>query len=175
MSKAFYLSMMTVFAILFLISYFLYATTKKDLNECRLKETAYRALIDGDFDKFKSLMKDLPEHELDYYSSKFFNIELSLALEEKNSGNFGKALDILEKSLKVANTKSQVSKALILKSEILMKMERYDDVVRELRVFVKDQTLPDRERALEILKEAAKRSGDKELESEIERILKSGR
>ena len=175
MSKAFYLSMMTVFAVLFLISYFLYGTTKNDLKECRTKEIAYKSLIDGNFEKFKSLMKDIPKHELEYYSSKFFNLEISLAIEEMSSGNFGKALDIVEKALKVAATKFQISKALILKSEILMKMERYDEVIRLLKSFIENKSLPERERALELLKRAAEKLGKKDLISEVEKNLNNGR
>ncbi len=175
MNKAFYLSMMTVFAFLFLVSYFLYEATRSDLKECRTKEIAYKALIDGDFEKFKNLMKDIPKHELDYYSSKFFDLELSLAIEERNSGNFGKALELVEKASEIISTKSQLSRALILKGELLMKMERYDDVVRTLSVFLKDKTIPDRERALEILKEAAEKAGKKEIALEAEKALESGR
>jgi len=174
-NRGFYLSMMTIFAVLFLVAYLLYGVTKNDLKECRTKEMAYKALIDGDFEKFKSLMKDLPEHELGYYSSKFFDLEISLAVEEKNSGNYGKALEILEKSIKVVSTKSQLSRALLLKGEILLKMERYDEVIKELSVFLKDETLPDREKAFEILKKAAEKIGRKDITREIEEHLKNRR
>ncbi len=174
MNRAFYLAMMTVFAFLFLISYFLYETTKSDLKDCRTREIAYKALIDGDFEKFRSLMKDLPKHELDYYSSKFFDLELSLAIEERNSGNFGRALNLVKEASKLISTKSQLSRVLILKGELLMKMGRYDEVVKDLDTFLKDKTIPDRERALEILKEAAERAGRKDIALEAERAL-SGR
>ncbi len=175
MNKVFYLSMMTIFAVLFLVSYLLYGVAKNDLKECRAKEMAYKALIDGDFEKFKSLMKDLPKHELEYYSSKFFDLEISLAVEEKNSGNFGKALEILEKSLKVVSTKSQLSRALLLKGEILLKMGRYDELLKDLSVFLKDKTLPDREKALELLKEAAEKIGREDIVREVEEHLKNRR
>lgn len=175
MNKSFYLWMMTIFSILFLVSFFLYETTRSDLKRCRAKETAYKSLIDGDFEKFKSLMKDLSKPELDYYSSKFFDLEISLAVEEKNSGNFGRALELVEKAFGIASTKSQISRALVLKGELLMKMERYDDVMKDLEIFLKDKTLPDRERALEILKEAAEKAGKREIALEAEKAIEGGR
>ncbi len=172
MNRNFYLIMMTIFAILFLVSYFLYDSVKRDLKECRTKEIAYKSLIEGNFDKFQSLMRDLPRHELDYYSSKFFDLEISLSEEEKANGNFGRALELVEKALKVHRTNDQLSKGLILKGEILVKMEKYTEALNTLEVFL-NKDLPYRKEALFLLKNTAEKAGRSDLVSKVEEALRN--
>jgi len=169
LNRIFYLVMMTIFAVLFLVTYYVYSQTKEKLQQCGVERDALYALVDGRFDEFSKKL-DLKEHQIAYYASKFFQFQLGKAYMEVRRGNYGKALEDIEKALAVAQSPSELSEGLIFKAAVLEKMGRYEEAVKVLKIVIEEK-LPGMSSAVDGLRRIKGKVKDEEMEKLIESIL----
>ena len=157
--RLFYLIVMTIFATLFLVTFFSYRSVKADLKECRALLNAHKALLEGDVESFKRVVRS--EREVLYSISEAFDIILGRATLEVERGNYGNALEYVEMALKLPVDEKEKSEALLLKGMILYKMGDYKGALNVLKYF-ESENVPNRKRGLRLIEEIRKTKEVKE-------------
>ncbi len=137
-----YLTLMTVFAVLFLITFFSYKSLKKSYDEMSSELKAYDMFLSGDLEGFLKYVKGKNlrlSKEIDFYLDRFAQLELSAGLSEMESGNYGEALEHFQKVLGMSSiSKTTRFRAIMFTGKAFYNLRKYDKAYEYLRVFLED-------------------------------------
>lgn len=171
-----FLVLLTIFAVLFLLSFQAYRSTRQWQERYRKIIRGYELYVLGNYDEFSKYVEEHKLKELAYLSNsikeqRFQQFYLS-AVKEFNLGNFASAVELFRKALQEIGSKDpRYGELLYYLSVCLVNSNRIVEAKMELSTFVNLVDSPYRNKALQLLSELYRKSGEMVKAQEVEKLL----
>lgn len=171
-----FLVLLSIFAVLFLVSFQAYRSTKQSQERYSKIVKGYELYALGKYDEFSKYIEQHKLTELSYLSNsikeqKFQQFYLS-AIKEFNLGNFASAVELFRKALQQIDTKdTRYNELLYYLSVSLVNSNRIQEAKIELSTFVNLENSVYRNKALQLLSDLYRKNGELVKAQEIEKLL----
>ncbi|MGJ8455015.1 hypothetical protein ACSFC1_06900 [Pseudothermotoga sp. U03pept] len=174
--EKFLLITLTVFAFLFLMSFQAYRSVQQRLNRYEKLTKAYELYCLGKYEEFSKYVDQHRLKELSYLlgsiKDQSFQKDYLTALKEFNLGNFASAAELFKKALAQIDRKdTRYGEVLYYLSLSLANGNRFQEAKIELANFLDLEASVYRERALLLLIDLYKKTGELSKAQQVEKIL----
>lgn len=175
------LIILTVFAILFLVTYWMYSVEKNNLQKAKLSIRGYELYAQERYGELSEYIEKNRLSELKYLliksQERSFQNNFSEATSAFNLGNYATTVDIIRKILQNMPPQKQdrYDDCLYLLSLSLVRSERWEEAKIELEELAEMQDSEFQKRAIELLKEVYEKTGDEEKFQELSKRLEGNK
>ncbi|WP_052465397.1 tetratricopeptide repeat protein [Thermotoga profunda] len=172
----FFLVLMSVFALLFLITFQAYRWTKQSQERYQKIVKAYELYCYGKYDEFSKYVDQYKLKELSYLNvtikEQRFQQFYMAAVKDFNLGNFASAVEFFKKALQQLDERDPRKDELLYYLSIsLVNSNRLQEAKLELSTFVNLENSPYRNKALQLLIDIYRKTGEIVKAQEIEKLL----
>ncbi|MCD6450572.1 MAG: hypothetical protein J7L34_08730 [Thermotogaceae bacterium] len=170
----FFLTVMTIFAVLFVVTFIFYRSTLRENAILRNEIRAFKYLYEGDIEKFIQNLKKINAKDVDinFYIKNAVKFQVSKAESEIEKRNYDVAYKILLNVYDYSQDEEQRYYIAYLLGKVLNKKEEYDEAYNFLEIFLSGKFYGFSKDALVELAVSAKKLGRTEDLKVIEEYFK---
>ncbi len=173
----FILITMTIFALLFVVSFISYRNTLKELGDAKRKYGILKDLVNGDIVSLREKLSKLgkTDTEIDYYINLFSKLEYEKGRIEYENKNYTLALEHFKNTYELSKDPRLRMMAIYYMGKTLNTLGKYEEALRYLKIFLENRSYPIYREGLLELAVSANALKNQAILKKIEDIFKTDR